>query len=112
MEPVRCYTLALESKSCTLPSVFILTLQYLFFYKQILEYEEIPLPSPWKKVAGDICREHVRMTVGSRNRTFLLFASTFNYFGQKYIFGGNMKDLLADLGRGEYVSPHVPHMLH
>jgi hypothetical protein len=106
LEPVRCLTLSLEPNACNLTCVFPLILQFLYFCKLILQYKEIPLPQPWRQVLMDISREYVRMTVGSRNRTFLVFASTFGYYG-RFVFGGRLGDMVAELGRGLYLSPHV-----
>jgi hypothetical protein len=109
----------LEPNACNLTCVFpiilqflyfckliLIILQFLYFCKLILEYKEIPLHAPWRRVVVDISREYVRMTVGSRNRTFIVFASAFEFFG-RFVFGGRLGEMVAELGRGLYVAPNV-----
>jgi hypothetical protein len=50
------------------------------------------------------------MTVGSANRTFIVFAAAFGYFGKSFLFGGRLGEMVGDLGRGSLVAPNVPHL--
>jgi hypothetical protein len=59
LEPVRALTMSLEPNSCTLPCVLPLLLQFLYFYKLIQMFQEIPLPPEWVAVVRDLSREFV-----------------------------------------------------